>query len=420
MDHYKLPVTESKEEFLRGAYVNLYSSPYTVETIDKATVSEVEQHTVHGAHGSYRFNFDYTAEIGYNRNEVYIEEEKYKAVDGLEHTRRVPKNRTVIDWQPYAGHAQDVYGEGWACVGVDGNSNFYGQNFEGIYLTDEQLERLIQKAEKIEGQTELSKERERSLKVACLVDAQLKVEKELPGDAFRNLEPECSFSDEDSYGFCDTYFEGGIKKVEFSVSGQKPIVVTRLDSDFRRDNLEEQNNSAAYTEYFNTINEQYHKEKQATETSGAGSKYASMRRVTLILFVAAFIMLILPGGFPPFVVKLLISALCIVAGIVVAKRSESAVNELLEARKNIYEKYNALRVSYWDDIQNTKKELLEKRFASMGWAPLTEREQACFVLTEERKESLADKFIKKLTQGQPSSISHALDELEYSKAKKKK
>ena len=99
----------SKEEFLRKAYIELYSSMDAPETIDSVEFTPVYEDTIFFVKQQNTFNIRYTMEIGYKRQEQYVEYiSRYDSTLKRNVSEPVIKYRTVTDWQPFQSEANGL------------------------------------------------------------------------------------------------------------------------------------------------------------------------------------------------------------------------------------------------------------------------------------------------------------------------
>ena len=102
---YTVNKEHSKEQFIRAAMIKLASNIDTPVDVVKADFGEVKESVKEVILCAGHVESDYTASIGYDREETYWTKEKrrnsstnqYYYVD-------VEKKRTVTDWHPYSGH----------------------------------------------------------------------------------------------------------------------------------------------------------------------------------------------------------------------------------------------------------------------------------------------------------------------------
>ncbi len=107
--YYTAPSEKNKDQFVRDAFIELYSASDAPVEIDEVEFSEPVVEPALLVAQVVKFDVSYSTEVGYHRREQYLEEEKYYDADLKKYrTRNVVKERTVTDWQPYRGDKQDV------------------------------------------------------------------------------------------------------------------------------------------------------------------------------------------------------------------------------------------------------------------------------------------------------------------------
>lgn len=95
----------TKESFLRALLVKLAQNNDTPVDVVKCKFGEVQEAILEVLHCSAHVEYDVSASIGYNREEQYIEQERYYDDDLKKwRTKNVIKTRTVTDWSPYSAH----------------------------------------------------------------------------------------------------------------------------------------------------------------------------------------------------------------------------------------------------------------------------------------------------------------------------
>lgn len=125
----------SKEQFLRAAMIKLASNIETPLDVVKADFGEVKESVKEVIKCSAHVESDYTASIGYDRQEQYQTTESKRLSAGDLYTQNgiqkradydgsfrvdVVKTRTVTDWQPYSGHI----GGDATCVAMNGSEKY--------------------------------------------------------------------------------------------------------------------------------------------------------------------------------------------------------------------------------------------------------------------------------------------------------
>lgn len=114
----------SKDDFLRAVLVKLGSNYDTPTNVCNAKFGEVRETIKEVIVCSAHVESDYTASIGYDRQEEYWDKEK--KVDYVNGNRReylvdVKKTRIVTDWQPHSGH---IGGDATCCAFNEGDDRF--------------------------------------------------------------------------------------------------------------------------------------------------------------------------------------------------------------------------------------------------------------------------------------------------------
>lgn len=102
---YTAKKERSKESFLRALLVKLAQNEETPADVVKCKFGEVQEAVLEVLYCSAHVEYDVSASIGYDRQEQYIEQERYYDNDLKQwRTKDVIKTRTVTDWRPYSSH----------------------------------------------------------------------------------------------------------------------------------------------------------------------------------------------------------------------------------------------------------------------------------------------------------------------------
>lgn len=417
---YKIPAgSESDENLLRETYVDIYSSPETGVGIDEAVVSGVSKLRAYYTQEGGSFEYDYTVEIGTNHNEVYIEDETYY-VDGKRHTRQVPKNKTVMQWQTFTGR-ENTDTALWRCIGIKGDDDFHGTledlEQEDAYLSALTGSKLAVKADADEPlwTTEDIKE---VLRADCEAQAEAVIEAKIRtkynGDGYRN----CSLKQTDATLVTLNELEMQLRQIAFLKEGCDPVVANYLG--FGAPRFANLNTvSSEISEFWNPINAACNDEQKAYVESAGGKKMAHTRKLVIGLWGAAALSLLLLPSVIPFVAALIIAVACVVGSYVLAKVNNPVTSH--NYQHGIFKKYDAKRYEFYRPLQAKKLELLEKRFAAMNWQPLTDEEKARFDLTEEQNKELTDKHVPNLrARYERSVVNFPIGELHPNTNKKDK
>lgn len=116
----------SKEEFLRELLIELASSSKTPADVVKAKFGEVEESVREAIVCSAHIEMDYSASVGYDRQETYwTKEKKYNSSTKQYYYVDVEKTRTVTDWRPFSSH-----------ISGDKTAAAFNESYSGIYDND--------------------------------------------------------------------------------------------------------------------------------------------------------------------------------------------------------------------------------------------------------------------------------------------
>ncbi len=148
--------TFDKDEFIRRVLIKITADPSTPVGISTATFGEVKMHYEEALLYSAHAELSYTASVGYDREEQYIDREKRWDAEIGTYYVNVVKWRTVTDWSPFSGHI----GGDTTCVisndeslsDVDYHSLLNSVNFKGdmggeAALSSSTVSRLKQQCE---------------------------------------------------------------------------------------------------------------------------------------------------------------------------------------------------------------------------------------------------------------------------------
>lgn len=180
----------SKDEFLRAARIKLASNIETPIDIVKVDLGEVKESIKEIIICHAHVESNYTASIGYDRQEEYkTTESRYlhegdwytyrsvqkRANNGGYYTVDVVKTRTVTDWQPYSGHI----GGNVTCVAMNGGEKYSESQLIDVLKTTKD-ESVIE-----EGEAEVSDIGMKEVKTNC----RRAIESEIvfPGDHYKDV-----------------------------------------------------------------------------------------------------------------------------------------------------------------------------------------------------------------------------------------
>ncbi len=366
----------NKEKFLRGAYVELYSAIDAPENIDSVQFSDVFVERAELVKFETTYNIDYTMEIGYDREEQYIDKEEYYDKDLKKYlTRNVVKSRTVTDWQPYQGTANELCGKAISYY-KDGDSIDIGDKDEDISDSYSNFRIDTETALKGLKSRKATEEEAKDFTVPsesdfdyfasmCATNSNFyqQILHKLPGDKHRNFF--ANWSAEFMYAAVhavDRY------KLTFDYEGHKCFIKQLA--------TEALPNIYCSYKYTDTVDEGI---KEAEQTKlNTDPEFQKKVKLYQTGTLASLGFGLLCAGFSSFLgVFAIIGIIAAVIGFIVSYK----VGKKMEAQlKEIKAEYKQKRDAHKKEVQNNKLKLLETRFAKMGFAPLTEEEKERFLL----------------------------------------
>lgn len=374
---------QTKEGFVRDSLIQLYSASDAPESIDSIELRDVNESVYQLLGCSAEFDVDYTAEIGYDRQEPYITYEKYKERIGdrtVTLERPVTKYKTVIDWRPHSGRTHKS-GAGLIRF-TDNDTMDYGDldpevsaHYDGYRFSPGSV--LVDGAhtvdDEIVSQYAFTEPNDRELGNALAVamaEAETDVKCELPGDHERNFRAQSAITDasfsvlavkryKTSFEFRDqTHF------IKQFVSDKQPTIYC----------------SARYSDTdANKIAEAKRKELDSDPVVTTNEKYANNAKLIgfgclCFSFLLAFFL-----TFQMFIFGLIGAGISFAAGSFFGKKA-NAQKEAINARYSSDEKDHFLK------LQEKKIHLLNNRLAMMGQEPLNAQELEQF--SEKNKHQL--------------------------------
>lgn len=362
---------KNKEQFVRDAYIELYSATDVPPEIDQVEFSEpsVEPAILIEQYSTYDVNF--TMEIGYRRKEQYIEEERYYDSNLKTHrTRNVVKERTVTDWQPYQGSKNEIYGCAYDIL-HDGDSIDIGDKEEAIasqyknYPID--VAGALKNAEHDDANLEdnelfrpLSEAEQLHLASVSVNDNFFyhHLVTELPGDEHRNFRTNFKITESIAALVATERY-----KLAFDYEGHKCFI------------------KQCATELLPTVYCSYEyadeKEKEITDqkkneasTDPSFQRNAKLYKyLTLGSFGLFFLSVILSGS------NTKLGVFGIIASIVLFTFTYFVFGKTMKKQGDaIEQKYEQMLKEHRNDVRNKKMQLLNERFAKMGLEPLSENE----------------------------------------------
>lgn len=355
----------TEEEFIRNAYIELYAADDTEENIDEIQLSPVEVRDAQILSTVCHYDATLTAEVGYNVQEQYVDKENVR-IDGRTYTKDVIKTRTVTKWQPFSTNVSDVKyaedvkivqgGKGKVYIPFFRDSHLYSPNpveFVDIDASEKEAfppitnQEIIQMANEYADKGKPFKKSEETL---------------IHGDKHRNFSALWSLKKVDAVAFLVKEYAA-----QFTYRGEKSYVSQRVLQDYisttyPRDVEDEELSSAKANKEEALKNDPKIEELKAKQKKNKKTQL-------IVLIISALLLILLPP------VAIVGFALCLFYFTNVDKKINSQINERTTELKNYYDNLTANRAA---QIQSKKIELLNARFAKMGFAPLTEDEIARF------------------------------------------
>ena len=367
----------TRESFVRDSLIEIYSSIDAPVTIDSIELSEVHESTYQILGQTADYEITYSSEIGYDRVEQYIDYEKQYDTELKQYiTRKVVKNRTVTDWQPYNG---TVTKKGGAFKELTNTDNvdlgdmdesvsrcFAGYGYEESLVT-------------LNGNPVVDRERIAAVNFVDPSDADIQrlveygaispkveFESEMPGDKHRNLKMTYKADNITPTVFAVNRFKAAFEfdgKTHFAKQFTTELVPQIFCSYKGKDDKLESMKSSCEEEI---------KNDPTYKKFDDFSTYSTLGLVGGIIMV--FLCMII-SALPP-IIAIIGVILAIVSGVMM-----SQFNKKREAQKKVItEKYKSMQEDYQKELQAKKQELLNARFALMGLEPLTEEEAKRFKL----------------------------------------
>ncbi len=340
---YKVVGGQTREQFLREAYIDLYSSWQTQEEIDTAEFSELQESQVQIAYGSAVFDVDYTASIGYNVGS-YLE-----------------------DWKPFNGK-ETAKGSGHLFL----NDKSYGKKWPFDHPSDFgriecYVDEIVNKAfeSKDAGEITIDDSDYRGLMAYCSGDAERLVEKKgVPGDAVKDFRAKSTLIEERTVDVVSMFR----RRLTFRVDGQdKPGVIDRFE-------VEKENRMYYIPQGIDTTADKL--DAASTEEKADSAKKSSpLKRIMLLGGFALGVAGQMIGG-AGFALTAIGVAVVLYSLFVFGKKQANT-------EQDIDSTYKDMKAAHVNEVQNKKMALLEARFAKMGLAPLTDEEKQRFALSDD-------------------------------------
>lgn len=379
MEVYNVAITgkQTKEGFLRDSLVELYSACDAPETIDSVELQEVNESDYQFLACNAEFEGEFTAEIGYDRKEQYLDEVREYNADLKKYvSRTVVKERVVTDWRPHSGR---IHKERASLKELGNNDTTdYGdldpelmEKYGNYGYSKEEV--VVNGQVNVEEETlakhiftEPTKGDMSDVLAQAEIYAEAEVRSELPGDHYRNFRPEIKPT---KYDF--TVYSAKRFKTAFDFRGK---------THFLKQFTTEQH-PTIYCSAMNSDDEAYMlhmAEKKELDTDPIIQKskqivmygqYAFFGCIALaILFGCILPMIADFSGVVPFI-------LCVLGAIIsyvgVCKSFQKRIDK---QTKIIQDRFQYEKDSHFRKLQEKKIGLLNARLVMMGQQPLSEAE----------------------------------------------
>ncbi len=367
----------TKESFVRDSLIEIYSSIDAPVTIDSIEFSDVHESTYQILGQTSDYEITYSSEIGYDREEQYLEEEtKYDRDLQRNITRNVVKTRTVTDWQPYNGTVTKKgaflneltnndtvdlgdFDETIACQFAGFCYDESEVCFNGTPVGDPEKLATVDFVEPTAADIKYAIDR-------GATKPKVEFESEMPGDRYRNLKITCKATNT-----VPTVFAVNRFKAAFDFDGK-----THYARQFTTESLpgvfcSYRKNDDVLEDLKKNCDEEikndpiYKKNDDIATYSGIGL-FVGIALVFLCMIIPAIPSMLAFFG--------VIAA--IVSGILMSKFGKKRDAQ----KKLIKEKFEQLGKDHKKELQKQKAELLNARFAMMGLEPLSDLEMERFKL----------------------------------------
>ncbi len=349
----------SKEKFVRDSYIELYSAIDAPESIDNVQFSDVFEETAQLVRQLTFLNFDYTIDVGYER--------------------RVGDQR-VTEWHPFQSSAEGVSVFSYGC-NVDGDNIDIGdkdvnisESYSDYYFEPSKVLAEIESriaTEEEEKEFIVPSEQDYWNGATTVIKSEHKLMAEvyglIPGDQKRNFR----VTRWEPTSMSATIFAIKRYKLAFDYEGHKCFIKQFATEE--RPNI--------YCSYKKTDNIdvkdveknrlQNNPEFQKNITIYKKGSQATLAASFLFLFCSEFL-----GAFSILGILLAIIGFC-----VFYRFGKKAKAQGEAIRTEVQNECNEQKTN----LQNKKMQLLETRFANMGFEPLTEAEKERFMPKNQHK-----------------------------------
>ncbi len=374
----------SKELFARKSYVELYSAVDAPESVDTIQFSDPVVETAELIRQSTYYNIDYTVEIGYDHEEQYVDEEKYYDTDLKKYlTKQVIKNRTVTAWQPYQGSAENLRGVAVGHFSTGDSINIGDQDEKvseqyGHYAFDvaqvlKNMEEREATDEETKKMTTPTEKHYREMAYTSASDSSFYGMVHLPGDRQRGFKAKW-----DAVNMFACVYAVDRYKLAFDFEGHKCFMKQFVTEEIPH----------IYCSYKHVDDVDQALKDAAENCLNNSEEYQNNMKKGKFLSLGSIALFFISIGL--FNVIGFVALLGIIAGIVGFVSAFKFSKKVDAQAKAIREEHQTKRNNHKTEMQNKKMALLEARFATMGWAPLTDVEKARFLL--ENEHHLTDNF----------------------------
>lgn len=363
----------SKEDFIRKSYVELYSAIDAPESIDKVKFSDVSTETAQLVKQYNTYDITYALEIGYDHTEQYIDEEKYYDRELKQYiTRAVVKNRTVTNWMPHQGSAENLRCTAVGCfktgddIDIGDKEEKISQQYENYAFDVETILKGAQSRDASEQEAcQMITPSERDhLDLACASagDTVFRKMVHLPGDRQRYFKSKWNAT-----SMLATVFAVDRYKLAFDYNGHKCFI--------KQFATEETPHIYCSYKYVDDVDEEIKKaEKDQLNTNPEFQRNVKIYKAGTIGSIALILISLIVSQYLG-----IAAILGIVLGIVGFAVSYKFGKRMKAVGEAIHEEYKNKRNEHKNELQSRKMELLEARFSSMGLAALTAAEKERFM-----------------------------------------
>lgn len=372
----------TKEKFERGVYIEIYSAINAPEEIDNnITLSETVVETDHIVKQETHYNLHYSMEVGYDREEQYVvQEKKYDTTLKKDVVRNVVKTRKVTDWRPHSGSESNVSGMDAYGLRRRVNMTDIGERENDVYrrYSSGLIECGTQSVVKNFKEERLPTEEEKTMCVPLSEEEHLRYASIGANDEIFEIKLRPTFPGDQQRKFRTTKWEATDMNATVYVVDRYKLA---FDCDGEKCFAGQYTTSETPTIYCSkvykdeVIAEIDAKEQNHLENDPEYQKWIKICKYGLIGDVALFILsLVLMNSSLILGILLLVVS---IAGFVLGGKLGKKMNATKDSIKSIYKEQ---RESHWTKLQNKKIQLLNDRFIKMGINPLTEEELKRFDL----------------------------------------